>query len=998
MAEPLRWGHAAEDEDGLQAFEVSHDADANLGYDALARPGQSGSSVDALYAGVKRHADANANEADDSAASQAKRLRSLAMLNWLPRGGKKNSVRDTYARVSCEACRKKKSRCVLQEGIVPSPEPLIGDERCGRCVKLNLVCVVWAESRRKDLEALAKDGIDVSATGTGRAHYLDVLKRAHGPEDPVARGNSRDRGSAGGSCNAACAVGVGGSTAPQPQWPPPMRSHAVPSTAVDGALARRTPARSLEAANEVSIRTSAAVADQDANEEARALYPAGTLQVFRPFDDDGGAFAANSLGHAPPPPPPPAPGAPDSDPAPGVSVNGTAALPREPTILARAASLLGNPYSLFSQFCYQQPGFASNLQGRKSVGGIGSGQVQLDLLALVDDELHANFKSALQPYLLFVPHLFSVTHVRSKVAENPTPSARLLLATLYYLAMRSSLSSRNMLLSQAQGVPSHRAPTVRTKAAAKETETPSFEHRMLTLQNHLRVIIRTNAEDVLLSFNAGRDDYAVHALELLACYHPLALERVSGTTPDHAYENVPTLGEELISAAKMTATRLRYKARSTASVSLVYWTLSLGSENAFLGMESSKFLGISSEDMEEDSGALEQFFNSRPSSQAEASPVRVTRGAQAKARAKAYEATDSTMPIVSFKQNLRIAGRIALAGRLEIIGLQNKAIQDVRQLQIQFNNPTQPLQELSREVHRVMDDMLERIDKARERTMSELRDHGANIEDPDRIFQYSARSLLVALQLEALQAALTLTGVCASIALRVDLTGAVHSSSMSVLAKAKRADAALSAMLSRVGALRGKQLYHMLALIPHLMESSAIEAVPIPQICAATVSAAKVAMEEVAAKILGWKHKPDDMDTLISLLNEAAAKLAGFDGLSASGRKQMYTFGIQEGDLRVTSSAVVLSFSRALKQWRNRLLDDLLPMKPPVAQHMPPQHALQPPQHLPDQQHLAWGEAMGIPPQIPADPLFAADGRDPLLESLFSDEPDWAAIFHALQA
>lgn len=59
------------------------------------------------------------------------------------------SKRQQYARVSCEACRKKKSRCILPAGTHPTEEPLIGNDRCQRCVKLNLVCVLRTNARQR---------------------------------------------------------------------------------------------------------------------------------------------------------------------------------------------------------------------------------------------------------------------------------------------------------------------------------------------------------------------------------------------------------------------------------------------------------------------------------------------------------------------------------------------------------------------------------------------------------------------------------------------------------------------------------------------------------------------------------------------------------------------------------------------------------------------------------------------------------------------------------
>jgi Fungal Zn(2)-Cys(6) binuclear cluster domain len=76
----------------------------------------------------------------------------------MPDAGLQDSLRGTrskrsaYARVSCEPCRKKKSKCILPPGVQPTAAtPLEGVNRCSRCVKLNFTCNFRKDPKRKDV-------------------------------------------------------------------------------------------------------------------------------------------------------------------------------------------------------------------------------------------------------------------------------------------------------------------------------------------------------------------------------------------------------------------------------------------------------------------------------------------------------------------------------------------------------------------------------------------------------------------------------------------------------------------------------------------------------------------------------------------------------------------------------------------------------------------------------------------------------------------------------
>ena len=74
----------------------------------------------------------------------------------MPRTSKENGRRDQpigwpytrrgpYARVSCEACRRKKAKCNLSQDVIQSRDPRESEERCDRCKRMNLFCIVWRE-------------------------------------------------------------------------------------------------------------------------------------------------------------------------------------------------------------------------------------------------------------------------------------------------------------------------------------------------------------------------------------------------------------------------------------------------------------------------------------------------------------------------------------------------------------------------------------------------------------------------------------------------------------------------------------------------------------------------------------------------------------------------------------------------------------------------------------------------------------------------------------
>ncbi|KDN46258.1 hypothetical protein K437DRAFT_256218 [Tilletiaria anomala UBC 951] len=129
---------------------VAPEADATIA--SMAGPG---GEQHADYAGVTDAATRKKRGSSKAANGEGgKRRRKDNDPNAPPK--QTRSKRDAYARVSCEPCRKKKSRCILPphiEAVEDITEPLEGSDRCTRCVKLNLNCVMRATQKQKEMAA-----------------------------------------------------------------------------------------------------------------------------------------------------------------------------------------------------------------------------------------------------------------------------------------------------------------------------------------------------------------------------------------------------------------------------------------------------------------------------------------------------------------------------------------------------------------------------------------------------------------------------------------------------------------------------------------------------------------------------------------------------------------------------------------------------------------------------------------------------------------------------
>lgn len=190
--------------------------------------------------------------------------------------------------------------------------------------------------------------------------------------------------------------------------------------------------------------------------------------------------------------------------------------------------------------------------------------------------------------------------------------------------------------------------------------------------------------------------------------------------------------------------------------------------------------------------------------------------------------------------------------------------------------------------------------------------------DPKHVYQYASHALLIALELDVLWASDRICSLASSKMLKISEDTPVDSST-TMLSHANGVEN-VARFYTRVQELSVKQVHVALSLIPLLTKSVCVEAVPVTSICASAVSAAKRSFELVARTIDNEQQLMQDIDKIISLLDDAAAKLAGYEGLSKSEHKAMSEFGVEAGDLRISCSAMLIGFSKTIGLWKAKVV------------------------------------------------------------------------------
>jgi hypothetical protein len=332
-----------------------------------------------------------------------------------------------------------------------------------------------------------------------------------------------------------------------------------------------------------------------------------------------------------------------------------------------------------------------------------------------------------QAYLLFFPHLFPIKHVRRKVASAPTPSSILLLATLCLLCLRSNASSRTLLLNEArQTLHEDENPD---RDEHNEKETLNADHHLTKLHEDLCQVIRLNAEDVLRSFDAGSDDYAIQALELLACYHPLASGRISSASS--------TLGAELLAAAVSTSRQLKYDKLSVSSCSMRFWSNVTSHLDSIRSAEPSldeakEFFSLNNAKLEKHSRRLEGYYGLHDveAEEEEPAPPQTRASALRKNQAVAVPAKKSKAELArEFQEGLRAAGRAALAGRLHVVGLVRQGARELGEIAVNTSGPESapapapgpgPVEAFATKATEIIDRILQAVGEAHGKTVAQL--------------------------------------------------------------------------------------------------------------------------------------------------------------------------------------------------------------------------------------------------------------------------------------
>jgi Fungal Zn(2)-Cys(6) binuclear cluster domain len=379
----------------------------------------------------------------DDASHDAKRQRLFLGLSGSSKIGL-YPKRESYARISCQACRKKKSKCVIRAGLRPSKNALHGDDRCGRCVKMDLACVIWSPSGRVgDVET----GSIFSSSMMAEAAPLPLPQpppqslapqepQLQPPDVPPKRKRGRPRKYPRPEdleAQAAAALGNPAATTPGV----PAGSGAPAANAVAGPSSSARPSASSKKRpdlDRVKERSGHLISPAwpPPHPELLALHEQGNIpgsydprshihgssSTFPPAAPAAGLLMEESVrsgastpvlserslapgsrltdepGHlsdmdTSPPPPLPVAAAPAqehsaysnhfaSDDGSRLKRDGDA-----PDGLKEAASLTGDPYSLYSQFCLHLDGFASKVQIKSSEHSSET----LDILKIVDDSL-----------------------------------------------------------------------------------------------------------------------------------------------------------------------------------------------------------------------------------------------------------------------------------------------------------------------------------------------------------------------------------------------------------------------------------------------------------------------------------------------------------------------------------------------------------------------------------------------------------------------------------
>ncbi|CEH19123.1 Zn(2)-C6 fungal-type DNA-binding domain [Ceraceosorus bombacis] len=399
--------------------------------------------------------------------------------------------RGSYAARTCTQCRKRKAKCNLPEevllaDIVSTTEPLPEHMRCVRCANMNLSCLVYeknARGKRKrivDVEQDKKRNTNKKSGASTRRTSVVPLVLPEDDGDSVSLEEDEDES--------------------QVEIRSPNRFQATVS-------AHRNPAKNPSPREMLNASSGKEVQQSSANAQAQART--NPLSGSLTLDGRDAARASQNLVSS---------AQVKSD---GMNISSHKRSP-SPTTRASVeqlqiflpnnispgftagAQLAMRPLSLLAQYLVKNKSFATKQKFETDWTGeaqtLEAEQDFPDVLDIVSEKLSRRLTPWANAYILWHPHLPTLSELRTRHSSTPTTSSSLLLSLLYLLT-----------LPRLEPQPSSPGKT---------------SHILVLLSAAVR-------RDVTLVMMGTRPDIlSVQALELLSAHAPLApLERLSRRAP-----------------------------------------------------------------------------------------------------------------------------------------------------------------------------------------------------------------------------------------------------------------------------------------------------------------------------------------------------------------------------------------------------------------------------------------------------------------------------------